>query len=270
MSITNFKTKILDFITTQNFNSSPDSNYSNPKLWPDTFFTILKTEIDSYAKIKAKFNGNVTKLTELQTHKNNGTIPDSLQVKFKKLYTKDTEVEIRAAMISATIDSEISNLNNKNTEFNALFENRGDSTLAKFQQLNNYGFTMDSMYIMPILNQFIAEKLIQFTYKSKLDAEKRQKKKELYLSKKEKETTIATVTNKQLSQMKNTIKTLQSQVISLKTNQGKVKRLNSKVQSSTVKQKKEEKKGKGKTNGKNNGSKQNSRNTKRSHGKNGK
>lgn len=270
MSINNFKTKILEFIVTTNFNSTPDSNSSNPKLWPDTFFTILKTEIDSFAKIKAKFDGNNTKLSELQTHKNNGTIPDSLQVKFKKLYTKDTEVEIRAAMISAAINSEISSLNNKNAELNALFENRGRSTLAKFQQLNSYGFTMDNIYIMPILNQFIAEKLIQFTYKSKLDADKKLKKKELFLYKKEKESTVAAITNKQLSQMKNTIKTLQSQVISLKINQGKDKRLNSKVQSSTVKRKKEEKKGTRKTNGKNNGNKQNSLNTKRFHGKNGK
>ena len=270
MSITNFKTKILDFIATQNFNHLPDSGSSNPKLWPDTFFTILKNEIDSFARIKAKFDGNNTKISELQTHKNNGTIPNSLQVKFKKLYTKDTEIEIRATMINAAINSEITNLNNKNSELNALFENRGISTLAKFQQMNSYGFSMDNMYIMPILNQFIAEKLVQFTYKSKLDAEKKQKKKELFNSKKEKETAIAAITNKQLSQMKNTIKVLQSQIISLKSKQGKDKRLNSKVQTSTVKQKKEEKKGKRKTNGRNNGNKQNSLNTKRSHGKNGK
>jgi len=270
MSIINFKTKILEFIETQKFNNAPESNYSNPKLWPDTYFTILKNEIDSFAKIKAKFDGNSIKLSELQTHKNNGTIPNSLQVKFKKLYTKETEVEIRATLLNAAINSEITNLNNKNSELNSLFENRGNSTLTKFQQMNSYGFTMDNMYIMPILNQFIAEKLIQFTYKSKLDAEKKQKKNEIFLYKKEKETAVAAITNKQLSQMKNTIKVLQSQVISLKTKQGKAKRLNSKVQSSTVKQNKEEKKGKRKTNGRNNGNKQNSLNTKRSHGKNGK
>jgi len=270
MSIVNFKTKILDFIETHNFNSAPESNSSNPKLWPDTFFTILKNEIDSFAKIKAKFDGNSKKLSELQAHKNNGTIPNSLQVKFKNLYTKETELEIRATLLNAAINSEITNLNNKNLELNSLFENRGNSTLTKFQQMNSYGFIMDNIYIMPILNQFIAEKLTQFTYKSNLDAQKKQMKKELFLSKKEKETAVAAITNKQLTQMKNTIKVLQSQVVSLKTKQGKAKRLNSKVRSSTVKQNKEEKRGKRKTNGKNNGNKQNTVNTKRSHGKNGK
>lgn len=266
---TNFKNKILNFIQQANIEGTPSPSSTDPGLWPDTYFVILQNEINTFAKIKAKFNGNQTSINQLQHQKSNGIVPESLQIKFKKLFTKENELQTRTTIINASIDLEIANLTNKNSELNNLFGNRGQSTFTKMQELDSFGFKMDQIYIIPLLDHFIKEKLVQFTFKAKQDLEKKQKKKELFLAKKEAEETAVTITKKQLSNMNNVIKSLQSQIGKLKSNQGKGKELKMKVQSSTPRQKKEEKKETKKTSGRNNGKKRNSANTKRFRGKNG-
>lgn len=259
------KTKILDFINNTDIDGQIAQESTAPGHWPETIFSIFNNEATSFAKIRSKFLGNATQIAKLQTHITNGTVPDSLTLKFKKLYTKEDEVATRTAVITAAINQEIASFNTKNQELNALFQDRYNFTANKFQNFAQFGVIVDNLYTRAILDFLVRDLLVQFSYKTSKDLEAKAKKQEKFAALKEAEATPIALNKKQLTKMESVMKSLQSQVASLKLkkNQGNAKGSKPKVQSSPQKGK-----GTKKPNGKKNGKKSNSANTKRSRGKN--
>jgi hypothetical protein len=267
MSNPKLKTKILEFIQNTDIRGHPAQNSTSPGHWPDTLFNIFAECADSFARIRSSYLGITQTILTLQEHLTEGNIPAHLELKFKKLFTNENEVETRALMITATINQEKTALTGKSIELDALYQNRFIFVTNKFAPYIEFGVVVDPLYLTSVLDYLIREKLIQFHHKKLKDEEAKTKKKEAFLRKKDAENEPVAFNKKQLGKMENAMKALQSQVaaLKLKKSPGKVNGAKPKVQSSSPKTK-----GKRNNEERDNGKKQNTANTKRSRGKNGK
>jgi hypothetical protein len=194
-----------------NFNSD-----ALPPLPPALKRAITSLSI-KYASIACKSRNLVQRIATLSQAKEQGMVPPHMQFKFKKLLNDESEVDLRATVIEASIDSEISSLKEKVVELDNLFANRMEeltSTLAA--PIRDANLTFSNEQIVNAFDKFIQEKKLEFLLKQQRDETRKKAKNEQFLDRKEKQDAIATLSVKQVQAFQKEIASLKSQLNNLK------------------------------------------------------
>jgi hypothetical protein len=172
-----------------------------------------------YASILCLMDNIQTKINEFNHSKETGSIPKQLEFKFKKLYTKEHESNLRTAIITTTIEFEINQANSKLLEQQSKYNQRHQDLQRQIQApLNDCGFNFDMTTLSNHFDNAIRSKKFEFTLKKLHDQEKKQFKREKFLKQQEKNNQIATITSKDLSNLQKQIKDLKIQLQKPKSN----------------------------------------------------
>lgn len=172
-----------------------------------------------YASTLCLIDNIKTKINEFNHAKETGSIPKQLEFKFKKLYTKEHESNLRIAIISTTIDHEINQTNLKLLEQQSKYDQRHQDLQRQIQTpLTECGFNFDMTTLSNYFQNTIKSKKFEFTLKKLHDQEKKQLKREKFLVQQEKNNQIATITSRDLSNLQKQIKDLKIQLQKPKSN----------------------------------------------------
>ena len=174
----------------------------------------------------ASLNINET-VTALNKHKTDGTVPPQMNYKFKKLFTKENETNLRSTVINAAIDQELTRLQSKQMELNTSYENRlHDLEETVSNPLNLCDYTIDPPLIVSTFNETLQQRKLEYILKQNKDKEKKLAKQQAFQTRREADNEVATLSTRQVSKLNQEIK-------ELKDNLKKVKiSINSKPKSS--------------------------------------
>jgi hypothetical protein len=243
---------------------------------PLCILKIIRKHARDMAALSCAMINHGTKLTDLQKHITDGTIPNHHSYKFKKMFIGDNEAAIRATVIKATIEAE-----------KAEIVQRNDDSLLKFNQRVTTLTTIlepilkECNMIMPLdalkllldyeINCFKA----QFLLKQKEDDAKKIEKQRKYNEYKEKLDAEVIISQRDFTKANKSIAMLQKQVkqLTMKQNkaQGKAKGVPGKKKPSGPATPQNPKQTKSTGTGKGSGGKgKSTARNKKSHGKNGK
>lgn len=196
---------------------------------PDFITKTIKSFAREMAALSCSIKKVETKRTLLRDNRANSVIPTELEYKFKNVLTKEHEVNLRSATIEASIDLEISQLDEKLLEMNRVFDSRMDTLKLKIDStLTACNFTIDGPEMQQHLDYQISVIKFQFLTKMKTDEEKKEAKKAKFLERQEENQLEIIVTRKDANAVQKQIKALQKQVKQLsakpkQTNSGKGK-----------------------------------------------
>jgi hypothetical protein len=246
----NFKSRTSqDF---ENNNDSSDESIAPPSsgrpedLWtplPPALARAISELARKYASIACKAANLGQKIGVLHQHKTNGTIPDHLKFKFKKLVDSERDTALHAAMIDASITNEIEVTRGKIVELTNLFNNRMQdliNTLGPAINSSNLSYSQDQ--ITDTFDNAIRETKLQFILKQQKDDTKKNEKKQKFLLQQEAMNEVATLSIKQVQSFKKEIISLKKQLKDLskssqKNKKGTKKPKNSKGSTGTSKNK---------------------------------
>jgi hypothetical protein len=189
---------------------------------PQVLMRSIQELARKYAAIACKSINLGKKLTNLAQHKTNGTIPEHLKFKFNKVYTAETDVAARTALIVATIDGEIEQIRAKVTELNNQFINRiNDMKATLASAINQSNLVLSEEQVVYTFNNLICEYKFQFIIKQEKDERKKEEKKQRFLQLQEEQNEIATLSNRQVNAFKKEITSLKNQLKTLTIQQSK-------------------------------------------------
>ena len=178
-----------------------------------------------YAAIACKATNLGRKLGELNQHKTNGTIPDHLKFKFKKLLDSESDTGLHAAMIEAAITNEIEQVKGKMVELMNLFNNRMQDLIDTLgPAINQSNLSFSEEQITTTFDTHIRETKLQFLLKQQKDDAKKNDKRRRFLLQQEELNEIATLSIKQVQSFKKEILALKKQVKELSVNKPKNKK----------------------------------------------
>ena len=247
---------------------------------PPFLTKILKTSARESAAILCSMDNLNTKRVGLENNKTNSTIPKHLEFKYKKLFTKDHQTNLKAATILAEIELEILEINDKINELNLIYEHRMETLNHKISSaLQASKLNIDAKELKHQLDFETNCMRFQFLMKQKADQEKKAAKQIKFQEKLEKEQLESTFTNKEVTILKKTISKLQKDVKKLSTKASKPTKTTKPTKSGnvkrgtekqTTKQKENKNKKSTGTTKESNGKRRNTAKNKKSHGKNGK
>jgi hypothetical protein len=212
------------------------------------------------------------RIQKLQDDKTNGIVPKHLEYKFKKLFTKPEEINIRSVVINNTIDAEIQSNNTRITELTNIDSNGMTTLMTTLTPIFNHcDIHINPIVIQNTLDTLISSHKIRFLLKQADDTKKKEEKQARFSAKQAAAAVPAEITVKDVAGMKSIITSLQKQVKSLsvrkqtpKTAPGNVKGAPKSNPSSAPKRKST-------SDGKKSaGKKRDSATSKRSHGRSGK
>lgn len=191
----------------------------NPALPPIP--SILMKEITrlahKYATIFCSINNLTEQIATLTQNKTDGIIPPSLETKFKKLFNTPSETSVRAMIIANTIDSLITTKREKLTEFETLYNARYEDLRTSLDSpLQTCQLTISPEQILPIFDTKIRDFKLQFILKQRNDNLKKERKREQFLLRQEKQNEVVTLSVKQMNALQNDIASLTLQVKTLK------------------------------------------------------
>lgn len=222
----------------------PASSINAEDLWtplPQALSQAIKDIARKYAAIACKASNLEQKINDLHLHKTNGTIPDHLKFKFKKLIESDRDTTLHATMMEATILNEIELNKGKLVELNNLFTNRmQDLSDTLGPAINQSNLSYSDNQIITTFDSMIREIKLQFILKQQKDHTKKNDKKQKFLLKQEELNEIATLSIKQVQSFKKEISLLKKQIKDLsktipKNGKGRKKPKNPKVSTGTTK-----------------------------------
>jgi hypothetical protein len=186
-------------------------------IFPPVLIKAITHLGSKYASIACKSRNLVQRITTLNQAKEQGTIPLHMQYKFKKLLDTEPNTSLLATVIKASIDAEVTTLNEKVVELNNLYANRVQELSSLFAvpiRDTNFSFSNDQM--VQAFDSVIQEKKLEFILKQQRDEERKKVKHEKFLSRKEEQDTIATLSVKQVQAFQKEIASLKSQINTLK------------------------------------------------------
>ena len=248
--------------TFEAFDESSDESIAPPSsthaedLWtplPQALTNAIKELARKYASIACKASNLGHKIGQLHQHKANGTIPDHLKFKFKKLIQSERDTALHSAMIEASITNEIDLTKGKQVELTNLFTNRMlDLTTTLGPAINQSNLSFSEDQITSTFDNAIREFKLQYILKQQKDDIKKNDKKQRFLLQQEELNEIATLSIKQVQSFKKEIILLKKQVKDLSKNtqknkKGRKKPKNPKGSTGTTKRNSGNKRGSSKT-----------------------
>jgi hypothetical protein len=188
---------------------------------PQPIPSILMKEITrlahKYTTTFCSINNLSEQIATLTQNKADGIIPPSLETKFKKLFNTPSEASVRAMIIANTIDSLITTKREKLNELEALYNARYEDLRTSLDTpLQTCQLTIPPEQILPIFDTKIRDFKLQFILKQRNDNLKKERKREQFLLRQEKQNEVVTLSVKQLSALQNDIASLTLQVKTLK------------------------------------------------------
>lgn len=180
---------------------------------PQAITKVINGLSTKYAAMFCSSNKITERINALQQHLNDGTIPPQMEYKFKKLFTKENESNLRSIMINATIDHELATLQSKKMELNALFNSRiQDLEHTISNPLNICNITFSSDQIVETFNKTLQERKLEFILKQNKDLTIKQAKREKFLARKEADNQIATLSTRQVNKFQKELQDLKSNI----------------------------------------------------------
>lgn len=203
--------------------SQPEPSRVLPEPEIEPIPPVLMKELTSlahkYACISCSINNLGNSIAEMSQNKEEGTIPRQLELKFKKLFTGESEASVKAMVISSTIDSLITEKKTKLLELENTYNARYEELRTTLEApLQSCGLIIQPGHILPLFDNKIRDFKLQFLLKQRRDSAKREKKKEAFLLRKEQQNEVATLSVQQIEKMRKEILTLQNQIKSLSLN----------------------------------------------------
>jgi hypothetical protein len=178
---------------------------------PQAIIKVINGLASKYAAMFCTSLNNTERINSLQQHKTEGTIPPQMEFKFKKLFTRENETNLRSTMINAAIDQELSNLQTKQMELNNVFNSRlQDLEQTISNPLNMCSIQITSDQIIATFNNTLQERKLEFILKRNRDQEIKQAKRERFLARREADNEIATLSTRQVNKLQKEIKDLKS------------------------------------------------------------
>jgi hypothetical protein len=179
--------------------------------------TSLSTK---YASIACKSRNLVQKISIMSQAKEQGNIPPHLQYKFKKILNKESDIDLRATVIEASIDAEIKSLKERIVELDNVFANRMEELTSSLAiPIRDANFSFSNEQIVQAFDKTIQEKKLEFILKQQRDDERKKAKNEQFLLRKEKQEAVATLSIKQVQAFQKEIANLKSQINTMKLKQ---------------------------------------------------
>jgi hypothetical protein len=180
---------------------------------PQALQKTIKELTTKYAAIFCKISNINQQITDLQQHKTNGTIPPQLSFKFKKLFTKENETNLRTTMINAAIDNNLTNLQSKITDLNTKYDQRiQDLEQTVAEPLRKCNFNIISTLIVDTFHSELHNRQLEFLLKQNKDSIKKQTKRNKFLTRQENDNQIAVLSNRQVGKLQREIKDLKLQI----------------------------------------------------------
>ncbi len=246
-----------------------DENEPSPRM-PTAIVKLVKHHARINAAKSCQIQNLADKITAFDQDLIDGTIPKHLDYKFRKLYIKPEEVAIRTTIIRSAIQQEIVIHKQKKQQLATEYDARLTNLTAELSPtMLACNLQIPNEELIYELETLIQSFRVSFLLKQQSDAKRKEEKRLKFLAYKEVQDTSATVTNKDVSGFKASIKQLQKQIkqLSLTTRQGKGKGAASKSPRNTPTKNKKKSTGTGKGKG---GKPKSTAKNKKSRGKNGK
>lgn len=204
---------------TQNTNSSTLSTTVEDAPLPQAIIKTINMLCNKYAAIYcSSLNINQT-IDTLKRHKTEGTVPPQFEFKFKKLFTKETETNLRSTVINATIDQELSRLQSKLMELDTTYGNRlHDLDQIITNPLNLCDFRVNPTQLVETFTSTLQNTKLTFILKQNKDKQIKEAKREQFLARKELDNEIATLSTKQVNKLNKEIKELKDSLKKAKIN----------------------------------------------------
>lgn len=186
---------------------------------PSAVMNHINKHARSLASIQCAIANAQLRIQNLQDAKTNGIVPKHLEYKFKKLFTKPEELNLRVIVINNTIDSEIQALNLRITELTNVDTN-GMTTLMQTLTpiFNNCDIHINPIVIHNHLDTLKSSHKLRFLLKQYEDNKKKETKQAKFAATSTAAAEPATITVKDVTSMKAIITSLQKQVKSLSMN----------------------------------------------------
>jgi hypothetical protein len=198
--------------------SQPETT-NETSIVPPAIIQIINELSVKYASLFCSSLNYNERLNSLRQHKTDGTIPLQMTFKFKKLFTQDYDTNLRSIIVNASIDQEITRIQTKLMELNTIYDNRLQELEENVTKpLNVCQITINPSQIIDKFNYTLQNKTLQFVIKQNKDKTKKQSKRDQFLSRKESDNEIVTLSKKQVQKLTNEIKTLQLAVKNSKQN----------------------------------------------------
>lgn len=203
---------------------------------PPFLTKILKTSARESAAILCSIDNLNAKRVALENNKTNSTIPKHLEFKYKKLFTKDHQTNLKAATILAEIELEIQETNQKINELGLIYEHRMETLDRKISSaLQASHLNINAKELEHQLDFETNCIRFQFLLKQETDREKKTAKQIKFKEKLEKEQLETTLTNKEITTLKKTISKLQKDVKNLSTKTSKTTKATKSTKSGNAK-----------------------------------
>lgn len=194
---------------------------------PQALTKVINELAIKYAAVFCNSINLQERINSLNRNKEEGTIPQHMAFKFKNLFTKENETNLRSTMITISIDTELTELQSKFMENSTKFDNRlQDLEQTVTNPLNQCRITIPPNQIVSLFEKTLQNRKLEFILKQDKDKAKKQAKKDRLSSRQEVDNEIATLSNRQVSK-------LQKEIKDLKTNLAKIKVSASKTQTKT-------------------------------------
>jgi hypothetical protein len=206
----------------------PPQNQTNPQILqtvlPQALIKIIHELASKYAALFCNSINLTDRISSLQRHREEGTIPPHLTYKANNLFTKENESNLRSTMITAFIDTELTDLQSKLMDIRSKFDNRlQDLEQTITNPLVQCEITVSTDDIVTLFNSTIQNRKLEYILKQNKDKQKKQAKRERFLATKESNNSIATLTNRQVSKFEKEISELKSKFNKINISKSKSK-----------------------------------------------
>lgn len=192
---------------------------------PPAIVKAIKAFARKYAALDCSVSNHQAKVTELEAHERDGTIPKHLQFKMKKLFVGENEGEIRTMVIKNLITTEINEIKAKIELNQVTFNGRLATLQAELGPIlvNANLRIQDAADLKLQLDYEINSFKAQFLIKKQEDEAKKAEKQRKFLEYKERMDLAAELTKRDVSKANKVIANLAKEVKQLKVSLSKVK-----------------------------------------------
>jgi hypothetical protein len=265
------KESYINFLKQTNPNSLENETFASPYTWPEPVFSTITIHSKLTAAKKCSLQNLNKKRNDLSTGAMEGSIPEFISLKFKKLYNQEHEAPFKAAMIQQAMKSESEATRLKIVTLTNEINNAATTLHDKLKPIitNVLIKQIEPNCLKLVLEYGVREFQAQFNFKMAKDKEAKELKAIKFQLEKEKATAPALISTREHKNMLNQIKQLEKKLKSA-TIQSKSKKPNSDFKKGGLAgQPKSPQKTKEKNKRKEDGKQQNTSKSKRSRGKNG-
>ena len=219
---------IEDHQNTRNFQNPSPMNQAPPidpplhlvpQSIPSPILATIKNLAKKFAGIASRMNQLIVKRDVLNDHRTNGTIPKDLDYKFKKLFNKDGEADLKASLILQSINQADHDSREAIIVLRLEYDNRYTTVmdiLTPILEITSCNLDLD--LVTSTFDLHIRDTLMKYLLKQSADQRKKQRKSERFEAVQLEASIPAALSTKDLSRMTNSIKQLTKQVKDLQIN----------------------------------------------------